>query len=111
MPSWLGDGEAKERGGWVAVKDGILDLDRLLEGETDVLRPHSPEWFSAVKLPYGFDANAACPKWTAFLQKNLEGDAERIALLQEWFGYSLLPDTSQQKFLLLHGEGSNGKSV
>jgi P4 family phage/plasmid primase-like protien len=41
----------------------------------------------------------------------LEGDQERIRLLQEWFGYCLTPDTSQHKFLVLEGEGANGKSV
>jgi P4 family phage/plasmid primase-like protien len=45
------------------------------------------------------------------MAKNLEGDDERIDVLQEWAGYLLLPDASQQKFLFLEGEGSNGKSV
>lgn len=36
---------------------------------------------------------------------------ERIMLLQEWFGYCLLPDTSLHKFLLAVGPGANGKSV
>src|SRR5262249_19280874 len=33
------------------------------------------------------------------------------ALLQEWFGCCLLFDTTHQSFLVLEGEGSNGKSV
>jgi P4 family phage/plasmid primase-like protien len=41
----------------------------------------------------------------------MEHDFERIAKLQEWAGYLLLADTSQQKFLALEGEGANGKSV
>ena len=31
--------------------------------------------------------------------------------MQEWVGYTLTPDTSQQKFLVAEGEGANGKTV
>ena len=34
-----------------------------------------------------------------------------IELLQEWMGYTLIPDTSLEKFLILVGEGGNGKGV
>src|SRR5205085_6404521 len=40
-----------------------------------------------------------------------EGDEERIALLQEFFGYLLYYTTAAQSFLFLVGEGANGKSV
>jgi P4 family phage/plasmid primase-like protien len=64
-----------------------------------------------VALAYAFQPDAGCPQWHAFLQRNLAGDPGTIALLQQWFGYLLLPDTSLQRFLLLVGEGANGKSV
>ena len=32
-------------------------------------------------------------------------------LVQEWFGYCLSVDTSFQKFLILFGDGANGKGV
>jgi len=97
----------------VAMRNGLIDIDRILGDaplEESVL-PHTPDWFSTIRLPYGFERGAAAPKWEAFLEKNLEMDPERIKLLQEWAGYLLLPDTGQQKFLVLEGEGSNGKSV
>lgn len=114
MMTWL-DGKERHRKNYVAMTNGILDLDRLLTDESaelsDVLLPHSPQWFSTVRLPYSFDPNATCPRWEKFLERNLEMDPERIKILQEWAGYLLLPETGQQRFLALEGEGANGKSV
>jgi P4 family phage/plasmid primase-like protien len=111
QPSWLtGEGEAEGRD-YLAMENGLLRLEELLNGGKDVLDGHSPAWFSPVCLPYRFDPMAQCPRWDAFLRHNLEADSERIDLLQEWFGYCLTGDTTQQRFLVLEGEGSNGKSV
>ena len=109
-PLWW-DGKEWRRRNLIALANGLLDLDALFAGEDDVLLPHTPRWFSPACLPYPFDPEADCPRWRAFLERNLEGEAERIALLQEWFGYCTTADTSRQKFLLLEGEGANGKSV
>jgi len=106
--TWL---PTRERKNYVAMQNGILDMDAVIEDRDDYLMPHSSEWFSTICLPYEFDADATCPRWEAFLERNLEMDPERIKLLQEWAGYLLLPDTGQQKFLVLEGEGANGKSV
>lgn len=107
LDSWLDE----STGSFIAVENGIVDINRAAVGESECLSPHSPNWFSLVVLPYAFDAAATCPRWLAFLAKNLEGDAERTNILQEWFGLSLVADTSYQKFLLMVGEGANGKSV
>ena len=61
---------------------------------------------SAVSLPYDYDARATCPKWLVFLDTVLEGDVERIKLLQQWFGYLLTPDTTLHAFMVLEGEGA-----
>jgi P4 family phage/plasmid primase-like protien len=110
-PAWLGLGTTAEPRNYIALSNGIVDLSALLRGDADALRPHSPLWFSTVCLPYAYDSTAGCPKWLRFLERNLEGDAERIEFLQQWFGYSLTSDTGQQKFLVMEGEGANGKSV
>jgi putative DNA primase/helicase len=96
---------------YIAMQNGILDIQKLLAGEEDCMRPHTPDWFSTICLPYEFDPTATCPNWENFIHQSMEGDPERIALLQEWTGYCLLPTTDQQKFLMFEGEGSNGKSV
>jgi putative DNA primase/helicase len=41
----------------------------------------------------------------------LEGDPERIAVIQELFGYCLVPGNWLHKFFLFEGQGANGKSV
>jgi putative DNA primase/helicase len=108
-PKWW-DGTGWRSRNLIAMSNGLLDLDAVFNGG-DYLIPHTPRWFSPVCLPYPFQPEANCERWLAFLERNLEGDRERIALLQEWFGLCLTPDTSRQKFLVLEGEGGNGKSV
>lgn len=111
--TWIGEPRAASSH-CLSLSNGILDLDALLAGEDDpakILLPHSPAWFSPISLSYSFDPDAECPRWDAFMARNLEGDNERIDVLQEWAGYLLLPNAEQQKFLFLEGEGSNGKSV
>jgi putative DNA primase/helicase len=96
---------------FIALGNGILDVDALLSGRANVMKRHSPLWFSPVCLPYEFDGHADCPKWRAFLGRNLGDDAGKQQLLQQFAGYLLTLDTSQQHFLLLLGDGANGKSV
>ena len=108
QPAWLGAGD---RGDLLAVSNGLLDVARLIQGDDGCLAEPTPEWFSPVVLPVRFDPSAECPRWTTFLDEVLEGDPERIGLLQEWFGYCLIFDTTLQKFLLMEGDGANGKTV
>ena len=93
------------------MANGLVDIDRLLDRTGDVLQPHSPDWFSTVCLPYEYQPDADCPRFLAFVREILEDDEERITLLRQWFGYLLAGDTSLQKFLILVGEGANGKTV
>ena len=106
--TWL---PAKERRTYISMKNGILDIDALLADRDDFLLSNSPKWFSMVSLPYDFIPEAQCPRWQEFLEYNLELDPERIKFMQEWAGYLLTPSTDEQAFLILEGEGKNGKSV
>ncbi len=110
--TWLED---RSRRNYVSMANGILDIDAVLAGkdESECLLPHSPQWFSLVSVPYEFDSDAGAEptKWLAYLDRVLEGDQERIDILQEWAGYLLTPDTGQQCFFILEGDGGNGKSV
>lgn len=109
QPCWLGPDPGPPS--CVAMENGILDVTKAIAGADDCLLPHSPRWFSPICLPYPFNPKADCPTWKRVIERNMGGDEERIGLLQEWAGLLLLPDTSYQKFMLLVGEGSNGKSV
>jgi P4 family phage/plasmid primase-like protien len=106
-PSWVGEGDRRS---YVAFVNGLVDLDGLLRGEAELL-PHTRDWFSDVCLPYEFTPGADCPGWKSFVERALEGDADRIALLQEWLGYNLISTTDLQKFAMFHGEAGTGKST
>lgn len=71
--------------------------------------PHSSNFFSSYVLPYRYNKRAGCPKFIKFIEDTLPPD--EIKLLQEWFGYHLVPITLAQKFMVFYGVGANGKSV
>ena len=110
MPCWLPDRSTPH---YVATSNGLLDLEAVFADKPaeECLLPHSPDWFSAFRLDYPFNVEAECPKWLKFLDYSLEGDTQRIALLQEWAGYLLTSSNDFQRFLVLEGEGRNGKTV
>lgn len=109
LPYWI-DGRRLGRD-FFAMQNGILDLDALLADRDDVLLPRSPQWLSLARAPYAFDPAADCPRWKETLRVNLQGDEANLARLQEFAGYLLTWNTDAQSFLLVEGEGANGKSV
>ena len=109
QPAWLG--EPPEKREYIAVENGLLDVHVYLHARPNVLRPHTPEWFTPVCLPYAFDPAAACPRWTDFIEWMFKKDTELIQFVQEWFGYCLVVDHSQHTFVMVVGDGANGKSV
>jgi putative DNA primase/helicase len=109
QPCWLGPADDAKK--YIVLENGLVDLDTLMQGGDDLLFPHSANWFSLVLLPYIFEPKATSPKWLQFQDEIFESDAERIALLQEIFGWLIAYDNSRQKFVLFAGEGANGKSV
>ena len=82
---------------------------------TKSLRPYSPDDSVTAKIRFDYSPRPyICSLWQKFLEDILQPDkdkAERILFMQEWFGLSLIPDTSHEKALILVGDGSNGKSV
>jgi putative DNA primase/helicase len=72
---------------------------------------HHYSYYSTIMIPVEYNPNASCPNFLKFLNDVFEGDAERIAILQEWFGYSMTTETKAQKSLILSGAGGNGKGV
>lgn len=124
--SWLPTGERRNL---ISFRNGILDLDAFLyaaspaapaggaRAEEGIFFEHTPNWFSTTVLNYDWDESfiqgnkPLCPRWLKFLEESMQGDQEKIAILQEWAGYLLTYDTNEQKFLVCEGEGANGKSV
>jgi putative DNA primase/helicase len=89
----------------IAYVNGLLDIS------TGELHPHTPEWCSTFVLPYAYDAAARCPAWLRFMDSVYEGDATRVALLQEYFGLLMSQDTTHEKALVLTGKTRSGKST
>lgn len=92
----------------ICLQNGTLNTD------TFTLDEHSPEHGLVNKLNIDWNPAASCRTWLKFLDEIFVNDADKaqkITFLKEWFGYCLIPDSSQHKFLWLVGAGGNGKSV
>jgi len=87
------------------VANGTIDL------RTGKLKPHDPGDLITKLAPVEYDENAKAPKWMEFLETIFRSDAELIAWYQQWVGYCLTGDVSEQCLAFLYGDGANGKSV
>lgn len=112
-PTWLGESDGPaDIGDWIVFSNGILDVRKLAQSvRHPTLRPHTPLWFTSSAMPYAHAGAARCPMWLNFLDEVLDGDPERIALLQEYFGYCVTVDTSLQKALIMPGPRRAGKGT
>ncbi|MFF2641047.1 phage/plasmid primase, P4 family [Streptomyces niveus] len=105
-PSWVDrDRTNEDDGPIVACTNGLLRIrDR-------ALRPHTPDFFNLVSVPFAYNPNATAPTWERFLAGIWPDDPEAIQALQEWFGYVLSGRTDQQKILLVKGPSRSGKGT
>jgi putative DNA primase/helicase len=106
-PSWLGDDA-----GLPLPNEIVACRSVLLHLPTMRRLPPTPRFFTTCALDFDPDPQAAAPMaWYAFLHQLFDGDIESLDLLQEWFGYCLTGDTSQQKMLLIVGPKRSGKGT
>lgn len=89
----------------VGVPNGIIDL------RAGKLLRASREHLISLSLGVPYDPKATCPRWVRFLHEIFEGDSLLVAYIQRVLGYVLTGSTHEQVWWLLHGEGSNGKTV
>ncbi|MFG1691210.1 phage/plasmid primase, P4 family [Gemmatimonadota bacterium] len=87
------------------VLNGTVDL------RTGLLLPHNPSDLITKLAPVAYGPLAQAPQWEAFLQRVMAGDRETISFLKRFVGYCLTGDTREQKLVIAHGTGSNGKST
>ena len=100
--------ERTDGGRYLCLNNGTLDL------KSGTLLDHSPEHNLVNKMDVDWNPAAKAPIFMGALLDifNMDDDRDtRIQFIQEWFGYCLIPDTSQHKFLWFVGSGGNGKSV
>jgi putative DNA primase/helicase len=104
-PSWLEPNAMDPR-------DCVLCTNGILHVPTGVMTPPTPTLFSVNALDFAFDVEAPEPtQWLRFLDSLWPDEPEPIALLQEWFGYQLTPDTRYQKMLVIIGPPRSGKGT
>lgn len=86
------------------VRNGTLDL------ESGVLRASRREDLCTRAVRVAYEPGAEAPAWEAFVAQVLPDEDVR-GLVQRALGYALTGDSSEQRWFLLTGEGSNGKST
>jgi putative DNA primase/helicase len=105
-PAWLDDAGHLPADEMLACANGLLHLP------TGELQPATPALFNTGASPVVYDPKAPPPsRWLQFLKELWPQDDEAVQALQEWFGYLLTSDTSQQKILLLIGPRRCGKGT
>lgn len=102
--TWLeGDGPSPSE--LLAVRNGLVHVP------TGELLSPTPRFFTRNTLDLEYDPGAPEPEqWLAFVEQVFP-DPLAAELLQDWFGYLVTPDTSQEKMLLLIGPPRSGKGT
>jgi len=75
---------------------------------------HMRESYRTVQIPIEWQPTAKAPRFELFLDEIFAGETdivERKQMLLEMVGYTLLSTCRFEKFILLTGDGANGKSV
>lgn len=84
------------------------------DGDGWRLEPHCRDHYRTTQIPVAFDPDARAPRFEAYLDEVFEPDRDREekkAALLEMMGYTLMSHALHEQFVILIGEGSNGKSV
>jgi putative DNA primase/helicase len=87
----------------VNTQNGLLNV---IDGS---FKEHDPAYHSTVQVQAKYDPEAKCPRFIEFLHSTLY--EPEIYLLQEIYGYFLVPITKAQKSFLLCGLPNVGKST
>ncbi len=88
----------------------VLNLENgLLDVHAKELKPHTPHFFCTIRIPLTYDPQVDCPRIRQFFKEVLR--PEDILVMEELFGYCLIPDYTIQKAFLFLGDGLNGKST
>ncbi len=96
---------------YLAFENGVVDMNTVLNrGVRTRVDSHTPNFFNLAKIPYSFDESAKCSTWLKIIRTSLP-EKEDQKLLQQWFGYHLIPGLSRTKMMFMEGHGANGKSV
>jgi putative DNA primase/helicase len=105
-PAWLDGGKHPPAAEMFPVGNGLLHLP---SGELHTL---TANYFGLTASDVTFDPDAGDPThWLTFLGQLFGEDCEAHDTLQDWFGYALAADTSQQKIFMIVGPRRGGKGT
>lgn len=95
---------------WIPLANGVYDI------ATGGIIPHSPSHMLTRVASFEYHADADCPLWKKCMSQwmiKVDGSPceEWTAIIQEWFGYCLIPDSRAQSCMLWNGGGENGKGA
>jgi len=111
-PAWLTKTATWPTDELLVARNGIFHLPSIVAGMEPYRLDSTPKLFATSALDYDVRLDAKRPdKFLAFLEELWPGDPQSIDCLQQWFGYLLAPDTSQQKILLLVGPKRSRKGT
>lgn len=94
-------------GYYINFKNGMYDVRKRK------VYPHSPKIYSINQVPWEYDPKAnhgSGAVFTSYLQEAIPDDDDREMFL-EYAGLCCSIDRSQQKFMVISGEGGTGKST
>jgi len=93
--------------GLLALNNGVIDFrDGIF-----IFREHSREDFLTKKIDVDYDPNADCPRFKNFLKEIFLGDQKLIEYFLRILGYAFSGLNTEQIFVILYGQGCNGKST
>src|SRR5690606_34014079 len=103
VPASAGDFDADPE--LLSVKNGTVNL------RTGELRPHSPADMITRRLDVAYRPEAKAERWESFLTEIFPAHAELPAFMRRLVGYGVIGSTAGQCFVVLHGQGANGKGA
>jgi putative DNA primase/helicase len=90
---------------YINLKNGLLDWIP----KTPALVSHTDTYLSSIRLPLTYSPESKCSNIERFFAEVLPADC--VELVEELFGYCMIPDTRFEKAFMLVGSGANGKST
>ena len=79
--------------------------------ETGTISAPNPNHFITMHTGTNFDEDAKCPRWKQFILEIMNGNADMARYMQKLAGYSMFGGNPEQLFVILSGNGANGKST
>lgn len=95
----------------LCVENGVLDLRKIKEGKIRLIS-YDPNFLMSKKANVSYKENAKCPRFDRFMDEIMEGDQEKIKLLDEYHSLGLIGETLEDKVMIEYGPTTrNGKST